>query len=168
MNQPELQRILTEFAAGRVALLERHEAGARAVSHYDFNNAYQYVISREETHLAWLQTALAEFGAPLPAPAGTIPLPEVGKAARKGDPGAFRAILEDDARQLGAFVDRWRERVAALKHARHQIMLDVILGESSEHQRLFEQAAAGMEDILGKRTGGVARQGAVLPTRWME
>ena len=47
-------------------------------------------------------------------------------------------------------------------------MLDVILGESREHQRVFEQAAAGMEDLLGKRTGGVARQGAVLPTRWME
>jgi len=47
-------------------------------------------------------------------------------------------------------------------------MLDVILGESREHQRIFEQAAAGIEDMLGKRTGGVARQGAVLPTRWME
>ena len=47
-------------------------------------------------------------------------------------------------------------------------MLDVVLGESLEHKRLFEQAASGMEDVLGRRTGGVARQGAVLPTRWME
>ena len=47
-------------------------------------------------------------------------------------------------------------------------MLDVILGESREHQRVFEQAAAGEEDVLGRRTGGVPRQGAVLPTRWME
>jgi hypothetical protein len=47
-------------------------------------------------------------------------------------------------------------------------MLNVILGESLEHKRLFEQAAAGMEDLLGRRTGGVERVGGVLPTRWLE
>jgi hypothetical protein len=47
-------------------------------------------------------------------------------------------------------------------------MLGVVLGESPEHQRLFQQAAEGLEDLLGKRTGGVARVGAVLPTRWQE
>ena len=47
-------------------------------------------------------------------------------------------------------------------------MLKVILGESLEHMRLFEQAAAGFEDLLGRRTGGVERVGGVLPTRWME
>ena len=83
-------------------------------------------------------------------------------------PRAFRGILEDDARRLASFVERWRDRVAAMTHARHRIMLDVILGESREHQRFFEQAAAGIEDVLGRRTGGVPRQGAVLPTRWME
>ncbi len=168
MKQTELQQILTEFAADRLALLERHEAGARVVSHYDFNNAYQYVINREETQLAWLQTALAEFGAALPPPSSTIAVPEVLKVRTKGDEGAFQGIFEDDARQLAAFVERWRPRVAAMTHARHRIMLDVILGESREQQRTFEQAAAGMEDLLGKRTGGVPRQGAVLPTRWME
>ena len=168
VKQAELQGILTEFAGNRVALLERHEAGARAVSHYDFNNAYQYVINREEAQLEWLQTALAELGAGLPAASGTIALPEVEKARKKGDGSAFRGIFEDDARQLAAFVERWRPSVAAMTHARHRIMLDVILGESREHQRVFEQAAAGMEDLLGKRTGGVARQGAVLRTRWME
>ena len=167
MNQTELQKILTEFAADRVSLLERHDAGARAVSHYEFNNAYQYVISREETHLAWLQTALAELGAALPAASATIPVPEILKL-KKGDPGVFRGILEDDARRLASFVDKWRDRVAAITHARHRLMLDVILGESREHQRIFEQAASGIEDMLGRRTGGVPRQGAVLPTRWME
>lgn len=168
MNQIELQQVLTEFAAERVALLERHEAGARAVSHYDFNNAYQYVINREEMQLPWLQTALADFGAVLPPSAGTIALPDVQKVRTKGDSAAFRGIFDDDARQLAAFVERWGPRVAAMTHARHRIMLDVILGESREHQRMFEQASAGMEDLLGKRTGGVARQGAVLPNRWME
>jgi hypothetical protein len=47
-------------------------------------------------------------------------------------------------------------------------MLNVILGESVEHQTLFEQAAAGFEDVLGRRTRGVARVGGVLPTRWVE
>ena len=163
-----MREILTEFAADRLALLERHEAGARAVSHYDFNNAYQYVINREETQLAWLQAALAERGAALPPPSSTIALPEVQKVRKKGDGTAFRGIFEDDARHLAACVERWRPRVAAMTHARHRIMLDVILGESREQQRMFEQAAAGMEDLLGKRTGGVPRQGAVLPTRWME
>jgi hypothetical protein len=165
----DLQKLLTEFAAQRVALIERHEASARAVSHYDFNNTYQYVISREETHLSWLQNALVEYGAVLP-PAGaeSLPAPGAPKRGRTIEPAAIRTILEDDARDLGAFVERWRPRVDAMTHARHRSMLNVILGESVEHQRFFEQAAAGLEDLLGRRTGGVPRVGAVLPTRWQE
>ena len=166
--QNELQQLLTDLAAERVALLERHEAGARAVSHYDFNNTYQYVIAREETHLQWLANALAESGASLPTASAALPVPAVGKTGKKVEPSAFTAILEDDARGLGAFVQKWRPQVDALTHARHRTMLTVVLGESLEHQRLFTQAAAGFEDLLGKRTGGVARVGSVLPARWME
>ncbi len=68
MHKDELRQLLTDFAAERLAILQRHEAAARVVSHYDFNNTYQYVIAREETHIAWLQNALAEFGVALPAP----------------------------------------------------------------------------------------------------
>jgi uncharacterized protein (DUF1501 family) len=168
VKAPELQQMLTEFAAERLAMLERHEAGARVVSHYDFNNAYQYVINREEMQLGWLQTALAEHGAPLPPSSAAIPVPAVPKPGKKAAAGAFRAVLEDDARHLAGFVERWRPRVEAMTQARHRLMLDVILGESREHQRIFEQAAAGDEDVLGRRTGGVARQGSVLPVRWME
>jgi hypothetical protein len=165
----DLQRLLTEFAAGRVALIERHEASARAVSHYDFNNTYQYVINREETHLSWLQNALAEYRAVLPpAGADALPAPAAPKRARTVEPADFRGILEDDAQYLGAFVEKWRPRVDAMTHARHRNMLNVILGESIEHKRFFEQAAAGFEDLLGRRTGGVSRVGAVLPTRWLE
>ena len=165
----DLQRLLTEFAAGRVALIERHEASARAVSHYDFNNTYQYVINREETHLSWLQNALAEYRAVLPpAGADALPAPAAPKRARTVEPADFRGILEDDARYLDAFVEKWRPRVDAMTHARHRNMLNVILGESLEHKRFFEQAAAGFEDLLGRRTGGVSRVGAVLPTRWLE
>lgn len=168
MKQDELQQLLTAFAADRVALVERHEAAARIVSQYDFNNAYQYIVSREETHLQWLQTALAEFKAPLPPPSSPLVVPELPKSRKAPLEGAFRAILEDDAKQLGAFVARWKGRIDSMTHARHRLMLNVILGESREHQQLFDQAAAGVQDLLGKRTGGVARQGNVLPVRWME
>ena len=168
MKYPELQQFLTEFAAERLALLQRHEAGARAVSNYDFNNAYQYIIAREETHLTWLQTALAEFNAPLPGPGAMLSLPAAPEHDNNADPSAYRSVLDDDARQLGAFVDRWRPRLEEMTHARHRSMLRVILGESLEHKRLFEQASAGIEDLLGRRTGGVPRVGAVMATRWIE
>ncbi len=165
----DLPALLTEFAAGRVALLERHEASARAVSHYDFNNTYQYVINREETHLSWLQNALAEYKAVVPPAGGSaLAVPAAPKTGKKVEASAFRSILDEDAGSLGAFVEKWRPRVDDVMHARHRNMLNVILGESLEHKRLFEQAAAGMEDLLGRRTGGVERVGGVLPTRWLE
>lgn len=166
--QNELQQLLTEFAAERVALLERHEAGARAVSHYDFNNTYQYVIAREETHLTWLGDALTELGAPMPKASSTLSVPAVGKVGKQVAPAAFKDVCEDDGRTLSAFVGKWRPRVDAMTHARHRTMLKVLLGESLEHQRLFAQAASGFEDLLGKRTTGSARVGGVLPVRWME
>jgi hypothetical protein len=168
VHKDELRQLLTEFAADRLAILQRHEAGARVVSHYDFNNTYQYVIAREETHVSWVQNALAEFGVALPGPARTLPVPEIQKPGKKVAATAFRSILEDDARTLGEFVTRWRARVDALTHARHRTMLNVVLGESLEHKRLFEQGAAGFEDVLGRRTDGAERVGGVLSTRWME
>ena len=168
MQQDDLTTFLSTFAAERLAVLQRLEGAARVVSHYDFNNTYQYVISRHETHVSWVQNALAEFGAPLPSPAAALPAPEAPKVGKKVDVSAFRSILADDAKSLGAFVQRWRPRVDEMTHARHRLMLNVVLGESLEHQRLFEQAAAGFEDVLGKRTPNAERVGAVLPTRWME
>jgi hypothetical protein len=167
MHKDELRQLLTDFAAERLAILQRHEAAARVVSHYDFNNTYQYVIAREETHIAWVQNALAEFGVALPGPAAALAAPEAPKG-KKLQPSAFRPILADDARALQAFVDRWRARVDVMSHARHRTMLNVVLGESLEHKRLFEQGAAGDEDLLGRRTSMADRVGAVLPHRWME
>ena len=168
MQQDELRSLLTAITADRVALIQRHEAGARVVSHYDFNNAYQYVIAREETQLSWLRAALEEISAPMPAAATEIPVPPVSKPSKNAEASAYRNILEDDARHLAAFVERWRPRVATVTHARHRTMLGVVLGESVEHQRLFEQAGAGLEDVIGRRTAGATRVGAVLPARWQE
>jgi hypothetical protein len=159
MKQSDLQPLLAEFAAERLSLIQRHEAAAMLVAHYDFNNTYQYVINREETHLKWVQDALAEFGAPAPPASRELPVP----AVRTG-----KKVLDDDVKLLGSFVDRWKPRIADMSHARHRIMLNVVIGESLEHKRLFEQASGGFEDLLGRRTGGVARQGGVLPTRWQE
>jgi hypothetical protein len=97
-----------------------------------------------------------------------LPVPPVAKLSKTVVPAAFRGVLDDDASTLKAFVDRWRPKVEAMSQARHKIMLNVILGESMEHLRLFEQAASGFENLLGRRTGGVARQGGVLPSRWQE
>lgn len=168
MHKDDLRQLLIEFAAERLALLQRHEAGARVVSHYDFNNTYQYIIAREETHIAWLQAALAEFGVALPAPSSALPVPDAPKRSKKTEPAAFRSILEDDSRLLGAFVERWKPRIDPMTHARHRTMLNVVLGESLEHRRLFDQAASGFEDLLGRRTDAAERVGGVLPTRWME
>jgi hypothetical protein len=167
MHKEELRQLLTDFAAERLAILQRHEASARVVSHYDFNNTYQYVIAREETHLGWVQAALAEFGVAPPAAGAGLGAPEAPKG-KKLQPSAFTSILSEDARTLGAFVDRWRPRLDAMTHARHRTMLDVVLGESLEHMRLFQQGAAGDEDLLGRRTSLAERVGAVLPDRWQE
>ena len=168
MHQDELRQLLTDVTAERLGLLQRHEASARVVSHYDFNNTYQYVINREETHLGWLQNALAEFGLTLPQPSPTFPAPEAPKTSKKVEASAFKGILDEDTRSLGGFVERWRPRIDAMTHARHRTMLNVLLGESLEHRRLFEQAAAGFEDVLGKRTTFAERVGGVLPSRWQE
>ena len=168
MQTNELREFLVAFAAERLALIERHEAGARVVSHYDFNNTYQYVIAREETHLSWVGQALVEMDTPLPKASSTLPVPGLAKTSKKDEVGAFQPVLADDARLLGVFVEKWRPGVETLTQARHKTMLNVVLGETKEHQRLFEQAAAGNEDVLGRRTGGVARVGAVLPARWQE
>ena len=169
MHQDELRRLLTDCAAERLGILQRHEASARVVSHYDFNNTYQYVIAREETHISWLQNAVAEFGLTLPQPSPVLPDPQAPKTGKgKAAAAAFRGILEEDARTLGAFVEKWRPRLETMTHARHRTMLNVIVGETLEHKRLFEQAAAGFEDVLGRRTTFAERVGAVLPSRWQE
>ena len=164
----DLQTMLRELAAERLGLLNRHEASARVVAHYDFNNTYQYVISREETHVRWLRDALAERGDTTEVTARPVPAPQAPKPSKRVQAADFQSILQDDARYLGAFVERWRPRVEAVTHARHRIMLQVVLGESLEHGRLFEQAASGFEDLLGRRTTHAERVGGVLPTRWQE
>jgi len=159
----DLQALVREFYLERVALLQRHEAVARLVPGYDANNAYQYLIAREETHLSWLQHALLDLGAPVPPE----PAPQAVTESGKGE-AAARLLAAEDARFAVAFVDRWKDRVETVTHARHRGMLKVVLGETLEHQRFFAQAAEGRTDLLGLSLGINEHSGLVLGDRWVE
>jgi len=158
----DLLTLLLEFHREKLAILAGHEAGARAVAQYDANNTYQYIISREDTHLSWLSSAIMSLGgAPETSAAAAA------EASRGRD--AWRALAEGHAREAQAFVDRWRPRAEAMTNARHRGMLRVILGEMLEQKRFFEQVASGNIDLLGRRSDAVgARVGEVLSTRWIE
>ena len=158
MTDTETLPLLLEFYREKLAAVVQHIAGAQLVPQYDANNTYQYVVNREETQLAWLRSAIMDLGGPIPTDAGESQ--RSGKAER---------IFEEDAREAKAFIEKWTPRVEALRHARHRGMLRVILGETIEQQRFFEQALAGRTDLLGIRTEKAGKRvGAVLPTRWLE
>jgi hypothetical protein len=158
----ELLRHLVDAFGEKAALRRRHEAVARVAGQYDVNNTYQYVIAREDQHLSWLASAILDLGG---AVSGDVP--PLDAPAVKGDAAVRGAALED-AQALDAFVTAWRPRVAGITHARHQRMIELMLGEMTEQARLFHQAAAGRLDLLGRRTGGARTPGVVLPTRWVE
>jgi len=153
--------LLTEFYADKLASVTRHTAHARLVTQYDANNTYQYVINREEVQLGWLADAIADAGGAVPGPAAPPSAPAAG--------GTARAAFDEDVRGAQAFLDRWRPRVEGLGNARHRAMLRVVLGETREQQRFFEQALAGRTDLLGRRSSAAApAAGEVLPARWIE
>jgi hypothetical protein len=159
----DLLALLQEFHREKLAMFLRHQAGARLVSQYDVNNTYQYIINREDVQLSWLASAISELG-------GTVT--DAAEPQRhlsgKGVEAAQR-IIEEDGHDAQAFVDRWRPRVEAMTNARHRGMLRVILGETLEQQRFFEQALAGRTDLLGRRGGQLEpAHGEVLPSRWIE
>jgi hypothetical protein len=158
----ELRQLLLDFYLGRLALLLRHEASARLIGDYDVNNAYQYMVSREETHISWLQNALIDLGVDIPPDPAA---PNVS-TSRTGDQ-AVADLSGEDARLNQQFIDKWRDRLEHVTNARHQGMLRVVLGEMLEHKRLFEQAAEGRRDIIGKPMDIHERRGKVLATRWV-
>ena len=158
----DLAQLVREFYLERTALLMRHEDVATRVPDYDINNAYQYIIAREQTHLSWLQHALLDLGVESPADPPRLPV-----TAGKGT-GAWQALAGEDAHANAQFVAKWRPRVEPVSHARHKGMLQVILGEMLEHKRLFDQAAAGRQDLIGSSLAINDHPGVVLGTRWVE
>ena len=154
--------LLREFYRDKLALRQRHVAAARHVKDYEINNAYQYVIAREDAQVGWVHDAVTDLG----GRPEDVPEPDV-KTEGKGT-AALKGILATDRDMARSFVDKWRPRLEALPNARHRSMLRVILGETLEHQRMFEQAHGGRSDVLGRRADGAGTQGDVLPTRWVE
>jgi hypothetical protein len=159
----ELVDLLRAFYGEKLALKRRHEEGARSVGTYDFNNTYQYVIAREESHLDWLRRAIVDLGGDVRAEAAVHPVPAAGGAVNRQT-----AILVDDAQLVRACVERWRPRIEQVEDSRQKLMLRVVLGEMLEHLRFFDQAIAGRADLLGRRTSPSEASGTVLPTRWVE
>ena len=161
MNPTDRLALLQEFYREKAALVRRHQAGAERVSAYDGNNAYQYVLAREDAHLEWLRRAIGEAGGVADEAAAAFTLPE-------GGADAARAVADDDARTAAEFLARWQPRVGAMTHARDRKMLELVLGEVAEHQRFFAQAARQSPDLLGRRPASAGTGGGVLPRRWVE
>jgi hypothetical protein len=157
----ELKALLEEFYRDKLAMRNRHVAAARLIRSYDVNNTYQYIVNREDVQLSWLRDSITELGGRL----AEVPEPEV-RVHGKGIE-AQRAILSEDRDAAQQSVDKWRDRAEQVTHARHRGMLRVILGETMEQKRFFEQGLAGRDDLLGRRMDGAGTGGGVLPTRWV-
>jgi hypothetical protein len=166
VNATEQLAFLREFYRDKQAMLQRHIAVARHVAHYDFNNTYQYIIARESTHVQWVGDAIVDLG----GQPEDQPLPDIAAAAKgKGKAAAREAsLIAEDRDAAQAFVDTWRPRIEKHPNARHRTLLMVIIGETLEQKRFFEQALAGRTDLLGRRADGAGTGGGVLGTRWIE
>ena len=159
----DLLATLQDFYRDKLASLWRHASGARHVGQYDCNNTYQYIVNREDVQLSWLGKAIEELGGAIPT------LADPGRAVQGTGDAAAHAIFDEDAREAQAFVDQWRPRIEAMTNARHAKMLGIILGETLEQKRFFEQARNGRTDLLGRRASELGPPvGEVLPTRWIE
>ncbi|MEO7191021.1 MAG: hypothetical protein ABI051_08180 [Vicinamibacterales bacterium] len=164
MNTVDLVNTLREFHRDRLTLRERHVGVARLIVDYDFNNTYQYIIAREDVHVAWIEAALADLGAePDQVPAVELP-PRSAKET-------ITPLISHDAREAEAFVTRWRPRLADMNNARHRNLMGVVIGETLEQKRFFDQMLAGREDLLGRRSNGAGSPGTgdgVMSVRWIE
>lgn len=157
----DLLQLLQEFYRDKLAMLLRHQAGARAVAQYDANNTYQYIINREETHLEWIASALADLGVPLPAP------PDGPSITVERGKDAWKSLVSDDVQRGQAFLAKWTPRVEALSHARNRTMLRLMLGEVQEQTRLMEQGVKGEPNLLGRPGEGAGKRGEVAGARWI-
>ena len=163
-STPDLLSILREFHLDKLTLCQRHVAVAKQVDDYNFNNTYQNVIAREDVHLSWLESAIVELG-------GTPEAVNEPELPAKGKKSSFAPLVSDDSRTAEDFVAKWRPRLPEVGNARHRTMLQVILGETLEHRRFFEQIVAGRADVLGRRSNGPGKDGTgngVLGVRWIE
>ena len=155
--------LLRELHRDKMTNYLRHIAVARLVSDYEFNNAYQFVINREDTHLKWLESAIDEFG----GTPETVTEPTVTAAAGKKN-DKFLPLVAVDAEQAGELVTKWKPRAAQIRSERHRKLVNVIVGETSEQKRFFDHVGAGQDNLLGRRMAGASTGDGVMPVRWVE
>jgi len=166
----DLAAVLSDFHRDKLTMRQRHAAVARHVSDYNFNNTYQQVISREDVHLSWLEAAIADLGG-TPAQIDEPAIPQPHRFGRKVKDVSFLPLVAEDGRQIADFATRWRPRVAGMTHARHRGMMQVIIGETLEQKRFFDQMGEGRQDLLGRRSNGAGSPGTgdgVMAVRWVE
>ena len=106
MTSPALAALLQEFYRDKHALAGAGTwQGAQHVPAYEFNNTYQYIINREDTQLAVGASRASRTPGPGAHATGRrSPVP-----GGKGE-ASQRAIIEDDARLVQAFHDKWAPR----------------------------------------------------------
>ena len=158
MTSTELLAFLQDFYKELLELTMARQANARLVGAYDANNAFQQILGRQDVHLRWVSDAVEALGGSI----GEAPREEPRPA---GDRRQQTHTIEADANAQRAFIDRWRDRIRTVTNARHQKMLNLILGEMSEHLRALEQALDGRTDVLGRHADGKELKGEVLPVR---
>jgi hypothetical protein len=153
----ELLQFLNDFHRDTLELFKARQTHAQSVAAYDANNGYQQVLGRQEIHLQWITDAIAALG----GTAADSPDQVSGKAKAE----TAKAIIDADAANQRAFVDRWGPRVALVNNARHRKMLELILGEMKEHLRVLEQASDSRPDLLGRHADGKVLRGTVMAAR---
>jgi hypothetical protein len=157
VSPAELQVFLNDFHRETLELFKARQTNAQSVAAYDANNGYQQVLGRQEVHLQWLRDAIAALG-------GTVadtPDQVSGKASTE----TAKSIIETDAANQKAFVDRWTPQIATVTNARHRKLLELILGEMKEHLRVLQQAAESRADLLGRHSDGKVLRGSVMAAR---
>jgi hypothetical protein len=76
-----------------------------------------------------------------------------------------KSLVHSDQQAQRGLIDRWAPRVATVTNARHRKLLDLILGEMAEHLRVFQHAADGRDDLLGRHSDGKVLRGEVMAAR---
>ena len=161
MTSAELLEFIAAFYRDKLTLRNRHVAAARYVADYNVNNTYQYIVNRDDMHVRWLQDAITDLG-------GTPEDQAVPDLKPEGKKDAIqRSVITSDRDAVKKFMERWDEKVDTLPNARHRGVLRVILGESAEQERFFDQALAGRDDLLGRRADGAGTGDGVMHDRWV-
>jgi hypothetical protein len=155
----ELIDLLQDFYRETLVLVQARQVNARSITDYNANNAYQQVLGRQDVHLRWLSDAIDALGGAASSPG------QSQEDAVTSAPKDVKGLVEADARNQKAFLDRWSARVNSVTNARHAKMLELILGEMKEHLRALEQSQEGRSDMLGHRAKGKIERGEVMAAR---